>query len=74
MLMMLLEFGLILFLNNMLLLSCVLRVSPTSESPQLKCQHVRHDRFLRLRARIVVMFPIMPNKPTTSTPTPMKRI
>lgn len=54
-----------------LLLPVELRVSATLESLQPKRQHVIHARFFRLRARMVDMFPIIPNEPTINTPTPM---
>ena len=69
MLMILLEFGFTLFLNE--LLSWLLRFSPTSFSPQnAKQLHVMQGRLFRLKASIVAIFPAIPNIPTTNTPIP----
>ena len=69
MLMILLEFGFTLFLNE--LLSWLLRFSPTSFSPQnAKQLHVMQGRRFRLKASIVAIFPAIPNIPTTNTPIP----
>ena len=73
MLMILLELGFTLFLNE--LLSWLLRFSPTSFSPQnAKQLHVKQGRLFRLKASIVAIFPAIPNIPTTNTPIPNIKI
>ena len=74
MLMMLLEFRLMLLLNE-LLRWMLLWLSEISESFRWKLmQHEKQERFFLLRANIVATFPKIPKSATTNTPTPRNQM
>ena len=74
MLMMLLEFRLMLLLNE-LLRWMLLWLSEISESFRWKLmQHEKQERFFLLRANIVATLPKIPNSATTNTPTPKNQL